>query len=219
MYKRQALNVIKSLPITHENYTVAIDLLKARYDSKLIVTTYHAVNVLGMRHMQQESVLSISKFIDELTANINALNSLNLSVNTFELIFVHFLAQKLDERTCRLWKETLDEKQLPIYDNFIRFLNARRQLLQNVNAPTGSSGGRQVSDNASYRKSTKRAEFTGSLIHTQTNNKFCQLCRGNHKLLECPQFIALQPTQRREVLISNKLCLNCTCLLYTSRCV
>ena len=116
----EALNVIKSLPITHENYTVAIDLLKARYDSKLIVTTYHAANVLGMRHMQRESVLSISKFIDELTANINALNSLNLSVNTFELIFVHFLAQKLDEHTCRLWKETVGEKQLPIYDNFIK---------------------------------------------------------------------------------------------------
>ena len=56
-------------------------------------------NVLGMKHMQQDSMLSISKFIDELTANINALNSLNLSVNTFELIFVHFLAQKLDERS------------------------------------------------------------------------------------------------------------------------
>ena len=35
----EALNVIKSLPITHENYTVAIDLLKARYDSCLLYTS------------------------------------------------------------------------------------------------------------------------------------------------------------------------------------
>ena len=34
----EALNVIKSIPITHENYAVAIDVLKNRYDSKLIVS-------------------------------------------------------------------------------------------------------------------------------------------------------------------------------------
>ena len=93
---------------------MAIELLRARYDSRLIVTAYYVANVLGMKHMQQDSMLSISKFIDDLTANINALNSLNLPVNTFEIIFVHFLAQKLDDRTCRLWKEGLTDEQLSL---------------------------------------------------------------------------------------------------------
>ena len=44
----EALNVIKSLPITHENYAVAIDLQKNRYDSKLIVSAHHVGNVLGV---------------------------------------------------------------------------------------------------------------------------------------------------------------------------
>ena len=82
----EALNVIKSLPITHDNYAVAIDLLRARYDSKLIVLAYHIGNVLGMKSIQQESMVGISKFIDEIIANINALNSLNLPVNTFETV-------------------------------------------------------------------------------------------------------------------------------------
>ena len=84
----EALNVIKSLPITHENYAVAIDLLRARYDSKLIVSAYHIGNVLGVKSIQQESMVSISKFIDEITANINALNSLKLPVNTLSLIHI-----------------------------------------------------------------------------------------------------------------------------------
>ena len=37
-----------------------------------------------MRHIQRESVLSISKFVDELTANINALN----------LSLIHIYSQK-----------------------------------------------------------------------------------------------------------------------------
>ena len=52
----EALNVIKSLPITHNNYAVAIELLKARYDSKLIVSEYHVGNVLGVKSIQQESM-------------------------------------------------------------------------------------------------------------------------------------------------------------------
>ena len=117
MYKRQ-----------HENYAVAIDLLKNRYGSKLIVSAHHVGNVLGVQSVQQESRISISRFIDEITANINALNTLNLPVNTFEIILIHYLAQKLDSYTLRLWKESLSEERFPNFSNFIKFLNTRRPV-------------------------------------------------------------------------------------------
>ena len=106
----EALSVIKSLPITHENYAIAIDLLKNRYDSKLIVSAHHIGNVLGVKSVQQESRVKISRFIDEITANINALNSLNVPVNTFEIILITKLTQQLDNHTCRLWKESLSDE-------------------------------------------------------------------------------------------------------------
>ena len=101
------------------------------------------------KRQQEESMVGISKFIDEITANINALNSLNLSVNTFEIIFVQYLTQKLDNQTCRLWKGSLSDEQFPNFNNFIKFLNSRRQLLQNVGGATSSVSKIHVSDKLS----------------------------------------------------------------------
>ena len=108
-----------------------------------------------MKSIQQESMVCISKFIDEITANINALNSLNLPVNIFEIIFVQYLTQKLDNQTCGLWKERLSDERFPNFNNFIKFLNGRRQLMQNVGAATSSVNRIQVSDKTPYRKTIK----------------------------------------------------------------
>ena len=80
-------------------------------------------------------------------------------------------------------------------------------------------------------------------FHSHISNNICQLCRGRHRLSECPQFVAISPLERKNILTKYKLCLNCirpghdlahcpskfacrtcakrhhTCLLYTSRCV
>ena len=177
----EALNVIKSLPITHENYAVAIDLLRSRYDSKLIVSAHHIGNVLGVKSVQQESRISISRFIDEITANINALNSLNLPVNTFEIILIHYLAQKLINYTCRLWKESLSEERFPYFSNFIKFLNTRRQLLQNLDSAATSASKINVGDKAHYRKAIKPVNVSKSTFYTHIGNNICQLCKGKHR--------------------------------------
>ena len=131
-----------------------------------------------MKSIQQESMVGISKFIDEITANINALNSLSLPVNTFEIIFVQYLTQKLDNQTCRLWKESLSDERFPNFNNFIKFLNGRRQLMQNVGASTSSVNRIQVSDKIPYRKTIKPVELTRSTFHTNINLSLIHISRG-----------------------------------------
>ena len=149
---------------------MAIDLLKNRYDSKLIVSAHHVENVLAVQSIQQESQISVSRFIDEITANINALNNLNLPVNTFEIIVIHYLAKKLDSYTLRLWKESLSEHKFPDFNNFMKFLNTRRQLLQNLDSATTSTSKLNGSDKTPYRKAVKpisapRGAFPVSYTH------------------------------------------------------
>ena len=148
---------------------------------------------MGVKSVQQESRISISRFIDEITANINALNSLNLPVNTFEIILIHYLAQKLDNYTLRLWKESLSEERFPNFSNFIKFLNTRRQLLQNLDSATTSTSKINVGDKAHYRKAIKTVNVSKSTFHTHVGNNICQLCEGKHRLTECSQFITITP--------------------------
>ena len=137
-------------------------------------------NVLGVQSVQQESKISISRFIDDITANINALNTLNLPVNTFEIILIHYLAQKLDSYTLRLWKESLSEERFPNFNNFIKFLNTRRQLLQNLDSATTSTSKINVCDKAHYRKVIKPVNAAKAAFHSHVGNNVCQLCKGKH---------------------------------------
>ena len=167
VYKRQ-----------HENYAVAIDLLRNRYDSKLIVSAHHVGNVLDVPLVQQESQVSISKFIDEISANINALNNLKLPVNTFEIIVVNYLAKKLDNYTFRLWKESLSEHKFPDFNNFMNFLNSRRKLLQNLDNATTPTSRLNKSDKSPYRKAVKQISAPRGAFHSDIRNNLCRLCNG-----------------------------------------
>ena len=162
-----------------------------------------------MQAVQHESKISIARFIDEITANINTLNTLNLPVNTFEIILIHYLAQKLDKYTRRLWKESLSEERFPNFNNFINFLNARRQLLQNLDSETTSMNKINVCDKSHYRKSIKTVNAAKATFHSHLGYNLCQLCKGKHRIIACPQFITLNIHERKNIILKNKLCLNC----------
>ena len=74
-----------------------------------------------------------------------------------------YLTQKLDNHTCRLWKESLSDERFPNFSNFIKFLNSRRQLMQNIGATTSSVS--RIQDKTPYRKAIKPVDLTLSLIH------------------------------------------------------
>ena len=113
------------------------------------------------------------------------------------------------KRQCRLWKESLSDERFPNFSNFIQFLNHRRQLLQNLDGATGSVSKIHVSNKTPYRKAIKPVDITRATFHSHISNNICQLCRGKHRLSACPQFIAISPLERKNILIKNKLCLNC----------
>ena len=78
----------------------------------------------------------------------------------------------------------------------------------NVGASASSVNRIQVSDKTPYRKTIKPVDLTRSTFHSHISNNICQLCRGKHRLSECPQFVAISPFERKNILIKHKLCLN-----------
>lgn len=54
------LNIIKNLHISTENYKVTLELLKERYDNKLIISVYNIQNILNDNTKYSASVKNIS---------------------------------------------------------------------------------------------------------------------------------------------------------------
>ena len=119
--KGEALEIIKNLPITNENYYVALDLLKNRFDNKLIISLHHVENILKINSIDKESANNISNFINKINSTVNALKVMHLPVNIFELIVTQFLTSKLDQTTSKCWKETLSSENFPDFDNLLNF--------------------------------------------------------------------------------------------------
>ena len=94
------------------------------------------------------------------------------------MILVQHLTQKLDTHTCRLWKECLSDERLPNFSNFIKFLNNRRQVLQNLDSVLSSVNKVNISDKSPYRKAIKPININRTAFHARIGNNICQLCKA-----------------------------------------
>ena len=95
------------------------------------------------------------------------------------------------------------------FNNFMKFLNTRRQLLQNLDSATTSTSKLNNSDKTPYRKAIKPISAPRGAFHSHVGNNLCRLCNGKHRITDCLQFTSLAIPERKNVIIKNKLCLNC----------
>lgn len=217
----EALELIKSLPIANENYNVAIELLKERYNNKYIIAVHHVNKFLQINSIAKESLEDISTFINKISATVNALQAMNLGVNIFELIIVQSLTSKLDSNTATLWKQKLSNDCLPNFTDFIHFLEDRRKLLQNItiNAELTNPNHSKVIKNNKHIKSIdskvhshhNKRNYQTYHADVKTNVKIvqCIICKANHPLHMCNEFKALDVQKRKSLLIKYKCCFNC----------
>ena len=66
-----------------------------------------------------------------------------------------------------------------------------------------------VGDKAHYRKAIKTVNASKTTFHSHVGNNICQLCKGKQRLTDCSQFITLTQQERKNIIVKNKLCLNC----------
>ena len=91
----------------------------------------------------------------------------------------------------------------------MNFLNSRRKLLQNLDSATTSTSKLNTSDKTPYRKAVKPISAPRGAFHSHIGDNLCRLCNGKHRIIDCLQFTSLSVPERKNVIIKNKLCLNC----------
>ncbi|KAJ0183500.1 hypothetical protein K1T71_001476 [Dendrolimus kikuchii] len=73
-----ALQVIKSLEFSSENYITAWDLLENRYNNNRLLVHNHVKALFSAQSISKESAVQIRKLIDTILRNIRALKTLDL---------------------------------------------------------------------------------------------------------------------------------------------
>lgn len=190
--KDRALECIKNLPVTADNFPVAWNLLKSRYECKRRLINVHLMTLLSLPAVQRESISDLQVLRDNTNAALAALKNLKRSSEElWDDILVCLVSQKLDSVRRKAWNLKIsDEKRLPSYKSLSEFLDTRIRALEEWKLPTSSSD-KSIRSIPAQKISSATASAKAQLK--------CSLCKANHFFHACSQFMKKSLSQRREL--------------------
>lgn len=192
--KNEPLNIINDLQITNENYKIAIELLKKRYDNKLIIINSHIKVILDTPSIIKGNSTELREFLTQIRQHLNALRALQLPVEHWDLILIYILSQKLDFHTHKAFELQKSSSELPNLTDFLTFLEKRCLALETVFKPDPKTKPRVTHISSNYPIQKVKCIY-------------CKL--ENHTIYKCTKFSNLSDMQKRQFVQNNKLCFNC----------
>jgi len=210
-----ALSVIKPIPLSASNYSVAGAALADRFENKRLLATAHLDELLAFEPIAHESLPALIAFLQVFKENVATLKLLGVD-DLAGFILFHLGSRALDRTTRQLFEASICQPGIPGFDALIDFVQKRVQILDDVqvayendtrsapfSVPVASKLALTVA-RQSDGSSTARASSASS------NPKHCFICdRGEHHPYRCPEFRTYSVTRRRDYVLINKLCLSC----------
>ncbi|XP_039309927.1 uncharacterized protein LOC120358745 [Solenopsis invicta] len=192
----RALDTIKTIPVTADNFDIAWKTLTSRYDNKRRLIEIHASALCNLPSVNRESACELSELRDKANRAIASLKRLNRSSDEIlSDILSHHVTQKLDPATRKAWRLKGDDAIIPTYEDLDRFLAHRVRALEEL-TPLGSA------------KSSRSVKSSSAMVATASISP-CPLCKSAHFLNKCPQFVQKSPSQRLEIAKQYQRCVNC----------
>lgn len=190
----RALEAIKNIPITADNFEIAWRTLTTRYENKRRLIEGHVSVLFNLKQVHRESASELTDLRDQANRAIASLKRLDRSAEEIlNDILVYCISQKLDQATRKAWRlKTGDNPVIPSYEELDRFLTTRARALEELTA----------------FGSLRNTKCTSASTSTASTN-MCRLCQASHFVNRCPQFIRKNPSQRREVVSQAARCMNC----------
>lgn len=221
--KGNALQVIKSLEFSSNNYITAWDLLENRYNNKRLLVHNHCKALFTAPSVAKESASHIRRLIDTILRNIRALKTLGEPTDAWDTLIVYVIVTKLDSSTEREWElhksSIIHSNETLTLSDLLKFLKDRADVLETIQASQSKYvdyGNRKPSSSA-----VNHSKFTHSNVSTQKNlskssnssnsskRYTCILCQANHPLYACEAFLKLSIGDRYKYVNNKNLCSNC----------
>jgi len=145
---------------------------------------------IAQPNINTESACGLRSLIDTSKECIRALQTLGLPVQHWDGILVFLMSQRLDPVSRQFWELSMLDTNVPILQDFLKFLESRARAL-------AASGESQATP-------SKRAGHTANKLSVA-----CKMCTGDHNHFQCPILIAMPVMGRRNAIKKRSLCFNC----------
>lgn len=202
--KDNALECIKDLAVTADNFDVAWKALHARYENKRRLLGVHLSALLGLPSVSRDSASNLQAVLDKVNSALTSLTNLQRTpADLWNDMLGHLICQKLDSATRKAWSlKTSDSEGLPSVDELLQFLRHRIRALEEFSMQPANKS----SSKSPVRKVTAA---TASASASGSSPAPCPVCKARHYFNACPSFVKGSPSQRRELVRVHKRCFNC----------
>jgi hypothetical protein len=192
--------IIESLSVSADSYNTAWQLLKERYQNKLLIVQHH-INALFNLPQVTKSPNSLRSLLDQTNAHLES-KAQRLEVDKWDALIIYLITIKLDFATKREWESKLN-CELPTMDEMKSYLKQRCQALEAIDFGN-------IANKPNYQQSNKSkpVEFSKRTAHVVAQDN-CVKCTEKHFLYQCPTFRQLNENERFEEAKRLKLCINC----------
>lgn len=198
--KGEASEVIESLEVSNENYRVAWDLLKDRFQNRKLITHNHIKALFNIEPITKESHIFLRKLLDSVLKNMRALKVLGQPTEHWDALLIYLVCTKLDNNTKCAW-EFENKSEFPTFSELADFLSKRCQLLETT------STDKRIATKPFHKFPDKpQAHHTKSFM---SNNIECPICKQAHGIFHCTKFNNLSPSDKYSEIRRLKICSNC----------
>ncbi|XP_065092430.1 uncharacterized protein LOC135713271 [Ochlerotatus camptorhynchus] len=188
-----AAGVIDLETLQTNNYARAWEILEERFGNQRLIIESHILGLLNMQKVLKKSSKDLRNLVDECTRHVDNLVKLNQRLTGMSQLFVvTLLTRALDDQTCELWEASINQSELPEYEQMIAFLKQRCVILERCETTTPTA-----------------ASKTPSHAAIATSEYACDFCSGQHQNFKCSTFQRMTVDQRQDKLKAMNLCFNC----------
>ncbi|KAM8714852.1 hypothetical protein ACLKA7_001255 [Drosophila subpalustris] len=199
-----ALETVKRFQVTSENYRLALDRLKERYDNPTLVFLNNVSALFKLKNVTKSNCQEIRSLVDNATALYNSLTSLGSEAQIAQAMLIAIVMEKVDPETKREWNKSLDYSTLPTWKLCMQVVERHCQYLESL----GKSESSQTRTEATGKPRSQSTSRHGSSFTCSTQS--CALCLSTeHRVIRCNQFKDMTVTERYEAAKRLSLCLNC----------
>lgn len=205
--------IIQSIEFSAVNYKIAWQLLCDRFNNKRLLIQNHVSALFNIEPIAKESSASIKRVIDQVNKNIRTLECLGEPTKHWDTLLIYIVTKKLDTKTLREWEERKGNftKDEPItLQSFLNFMQNRADFIETLELSNNSTNTHtSLQKNTKLKSMVSVPSVNSSDNKSSFNPKSCPKCNEDHKLYNCPQFLALSNDARLRLLPNLKICFNC----------
>ncbi|XP_077273296.1 uncharacterized protein LOC143903523 [Temnothorax americanus] len=197
--KGEALNVVKNIPLSADNYAITYDALISRYQNKRDLADYHVDLMLKAQPLKSESAVPLRTLLSTFTENTRALNLLGFPTDAWDYLLLKFLLEKLPRSLREKFESEHRAEEIPKFTQLTKFLSDHCRVLASVSG----------SQNTSQKSQSTSSKNSASASSLATRTAECPVCKEQHLVAKCSRFLKLAPRERHSTAKASNLCYNC----------